>query len=66
VPDIPFFVPPPIVTVIAPDGTEFHGIEAIRAHMEQIPEVDRYDYRVITKDGLHTYWGQMNDPAPDF
>jgi hypothetical protein len=61
-PDIPFF-PPPIVTVIAPDGTETHGTEAIRALMEQIPEVERYNYRCILKSGLHTYWEQMNDPS---
>ena len=64
-PDIPFFVPPPIVTVIAPDGTETHGTDAIRKVMEQLPELERYNYRVILKNGVHTYWGQMNDPGPN-
>jgi hypothetical protein len=61
-PDIPFFVPPPIVTIIGPNGEEIHGTEAIRKHMEQLTETERDKYRCILQSGFKTWWIRILDP----
>lgn len=63
-PDIPLDVHPEIVTVIAPNGAEVHGLEAIRAHMERLPEKERDTYRCVLKSGLRTSWPKLHDTGP--